>query len=145
MNWYRLVIFAHLNILFNQTQLTQTYFLFRTVVVKHVWSKLKIRTPSKVLKTGLSITIVRMSSLMALLLLTCLLQNQGKVNMWIILTCFLGLAGNDRNTIILLELLMGGIHASNELQELGLPIISFWGKYSLYIKLLHAPFLNMQI
>ena len=125
MNWYRLVNFAHLNILFNQTQLTQTYFLFRTVVVKHVWSKLKIRTPSKVLKTGLSITIVRMSSLMALLLLTCLLQNQGKVNMWIILTCFLGLAGNDRNTIILLELLMGGNHASNELQELGLPIISF--------------------
>ena len=66
-----------------------------------------------------------MSSLMALLLLTCLLQNQGKVNMWIILTCFLGLAGNDRNTIILLELLMGGNNASNEPQELGLPIISF--------------------
>ena len=40
---------------------------------------------------------------------------------------------------------MGGNHASNELQELGLPIISFWGKYSLYIKLLHVPFLNMQI
>ena len=47
---YRLVNFAHLNKLFNQTQLTQTYLFFRNVVVKHVWSKLKIRTPSKVLK-----------------------------------------------------------------------------------------------